>query len=60
MLEKMRNKVEEDESLAQAYGDIADIDKSVENEIDAALSQGGSVATSDSLAALKSKMGIAA
>ena len=60
MLEKMRNKVEEDESLAQAYGDIADIDKSVDNEIDAALAQGGSVATSDSLAALKSKMGIAA
>jgi phage shock protein A len=60
MLEKMRNKVEEDESLAQAYGDLADIDKSVDNEIDAALAQGGSVATSDSLAALKSKMGIAA
>jgi len=59
MLEKMRNKVEEDESLAQAYGQVADIDKSVDNEIDAALSQGNTTAN-DSLAALKSKMGISA
>ena len=59
MLEKMRNKVEEDESLAQAYGQVADIDKSVDNEIDAALSQGNTTAN-DSLAALKSKMGITA
>ena len=59
MLEKMRNKVEEDESLAQAYGQVADIDKSVDNEIDAALSQGNTTAN-DSLAALKAKMGIAA
>ncbi len=59
MLEKMRNKVEEDESLAQAYSQVADIDKSVDNEIDAALSQGNTTAN-DSLAALKAKMGIAA
>ncbi len=60
MLEKMRNKVEEDESLAQAYGSIADIDKSVDSEIDAALTQGSSVAANDSLAALKAKMGMSA
>ncbi len=59
MLEKMRNKVEEDESLAQAYGQVADIDKSVDSEIDAALSQGNATAN-DSLAALKAKMGITA
>ncbi len=59
MLEKMRNKVEEDESLAQAYGQVADVDKSVDNEIDAALSQGNATAN-DSLAALKAKMGISA
>ena len=59
MLEKMRNKVEEDESLAQAYGEVADIDKSVDNEIDAALSQSNATAN-DSLAALKAKMGISA
>ena len=59
MLEKMRNKVEEDESLAQAYGQVADIDKSVDNEIEAALSQDNATAN-DSLAALKAKMGISA
>ena len=59
MLEKMRNKVEEDESLAQAYGEVADIDKSVDSEIDAALA-GSSAAADDSLAALKAKMGISA
>ena len=59
MLEKMRTKVAEDESLAQAYGEVADIDKSVDNEIDAALSQSNATAN-DSLAALKAKMGISA
>ena len=59
MLEKMRNKVEEDESLAQAYGEVADIDKSVDNEIDASLA-GSNAAADDSLAALKAKMGITA
>lgn len=58
MLEKMRSKVEEDESLAQAYGDIADVDKSVDDEIDAALTK-GRPAASQSLDALKAKMGIA-
>ncbi len=58
MMEKMRNKVEEDESLAAAYGDIASIDKSVDSEIDSALKGSSSVEAKDSLASLKSKMGI--
>ena len=33
MLEKMRNKVEEDESLAQAYGEIADSGQSIDEQI---------------------------
>ena len=37
MLEKMKSKVEEDESLAEAYGEVANIDKSVDDEINAAL-----------------------
>jgi len=37
MLEKMRDKVEEDESLATAYGEMAAVDKSVDDEITAAL-----------------------
>ncbi|MCP4715333.1 MAG: PspA/IM30 family protein, partial [Deltaproteobacteria bacterium] len=58
MLEKMRNKVEEDESLAAAYGDIAAVDKNVEDEINAALAGGSTADTSQSLAELKTKMGI--
>ena len=59
MLEKMKSKVEEDETLAAAYGELADADKSVDDEINLALS--GSVEqnkTDDNLAALKAKMGI--
>lgn len=60
MLEKMKAKVEEDESLAEAYGDIIDTDQSVDDEINKALESGAgkSPAVSDSLAALKAKMNI--
>jgi phage shock protein A len=58
MLEKMKAKVEEDESLSQAYGEIASADRSVDDEINAALESGQKVAASDSLLELKKKMGI--
>jgi phage shock protein A len=59
MLEKMRDKVEEDESLAQAYGEIADSGQSVDEQINKALGEGSSMpGVSDSLAALKAKMKI--
>jgi phage shock protein A len=59
MLEKMRNKVEEDESLAQAYGEIADSGQSIDDEITKALGEGSSTpGVSDSLATLKAKMKI--
>ena len=59
MLEKMRNKVEEDESLAQAYGEIADSGQSIDDEITKALGEGSSTpGVSDSLMALKAKMKI--
>ncbi len=54
MLERMKEKVEKDEAMAEAYGDIADESKSVDEEIDSAL--GGSTGGSDALAALKAKM----
>ena len=57
MLEKMKNKVDEDESLAQAYGDMAEADKSVDDEINKAL-EGSTHPSSDSLAAMKAKLGI--
>ena len=59
MLEKMRAKVEEDESLAQAYGEIADSGQSIDAQINKALGEGSSMpGASDSLAALKAKMKI--
>ena len=59
MLEKMRNKVEEDESLAQAYGEMADSGQSIDDQITKALGEGSSTpGVSDSLAALKAKMKI--
>lgn len=58
MLEKMKAKVEEDESLAQSYGELAAIDSSVDNEINAALAGGQTSLASDKLAELKTKMGI--
>ena len=58
MLEKMRDKVEEDESLAQAYGSLADADQTVEDEIENALSSNTTPSTNDALAEMKAKMGI--
>ena len=55
MLERMKERVEADESLAQAYGEMADQSTSVDEDIDTALK--GSE-QSDKLAALKAKMGI--
>jgi len=53
----MRDKVEEDESLSQAYGEMADSGQSVDDEINKALGEGSSMpGVSDSLAALKAKM----
>ncbi len=58
MLEKMKAKVEDDESLAIAYGEMASADKSVDDEINAALEGGQTTAASANLLELKQKMGI--
>ena len=60
MLEKMKNKVQEEESLAQAYGELSDVGGTVDEDIDKALALPSSTASSDSLAELKKKMGIQA
>ena len=60
MLEKMRTKVEEDESLAQAYGSLADADQTIEDEIDTALTSNTAPVTNTALADLKAKMGLTA
>lgn len=60
MLEKMKSKVEEDETLAAAYGELADADKSIDDEINLALAGTAEPKkTYDNLAELKAKMGIA-
>jgi len=55
LLERMKEKVEKDEALSEAYAEIANENKSLDDEIDSAL--GGSETTaSDALAALKAKL----
>lgn len=57
MLEKMKDKVAEEEALSEAYGDIAEQSKSIDDEIDSALDNVNAGAD-DALAELKKKMGI--
>ncbi len=56
MLERMKEKVEKQEALAEAYGSIANENKSLDDEIESALDK-SSTTGSDALAALKAKLG---
>ncbi len=59
MLEKMKEKVAQEEALAESYGDIANESRSVDDEIAKALEGSESeMKASDDLAAMKAKMGI--
>lgn len=58
LLERMKEKVSEEEALSEAYGEMADAGGSVDEEIDKALAGGSPSKSADSLAQLKSKMGI--
>ena len=58
MLEKMKDKVAEEESLAQAYGELGDGTTSIDEQIEDALALPEADEGADSLAALKAKMGI--
>lgn len=53
MLERMKEKVEQQEALSESYAELADSSKSLDDEIDSAL---GTSSGSDALAALKAKM----
>lgn len=55
MLEKMKEKVDQQEAMAEAYGDISASNVSVDDEIDGALSD-KKMEASSSLEALKAKM----
>ncbi len=56
MLEKMKEKVDENEALSEAYADVANSNRSLDDEIDDALNAESSSQGSDALAALKAKM----
>ena len=58
MLEKMKTKVQEDEALAESYGEMAMVENNIDTEINKALAGGTNPKASDSLASLKTKMGI--
>lgn len=55
MLEKMKDKVSRDEELAQAYGEMADSNKSIDEEIDAVLDSSDNQ-TNDALEEMKRKL----
>ncbi len=58
MLERMKQKVDEDESTAQAFGDIANRPSDMD-EVDRLLAEKTASAPSEDLLALKKKMGLA-
>lgn len=58
MLEKMKDKVAQEEALAESYGEIANESKSVDEEIDKALAGADKDKASDALEAMKKKIGI--
>jgi len=58
MLERMKRKVEEDEALAQAYGEVGQVDTSVDAEINKALASGQPSKAQDELQAMKARLGI--
>lgn len=57
MLERMKEKVAQEEALAEAYGDIANASKSIDEELDKAADTTEAKAE-DELASLKSKLGL--
>ena len=58
MLERMKDKVESEEALADAYGEIANESKSLDEEIDNAIGDQKTETASDELAKLKNKLGL--
>lgn len=55
MLEKMKDKVARDEELAEAYGEMADANKSLDDELDSVIGSSDS-GGSDALAEMKRKL----
>jgi len=58
MLEKMKDKVAQEEALAESYGEIANESKSLDDDIEAAIGDSSQAKAAIDLEALKSKMGL--
>jgi phage shock protein A len=58
MLERMKEKVEQDEALAESYGDIANESRSIDDEIDKALDGVNKSQACNDLSALKARLGM--
>ncbi len=58
MLERMRDRVNQQEALAESYGEISDANTSVDDEITKALGSGSSSSNSASLLELKARLGL--
>jgi phage shock protein A len=56
MIERMKDKVEREEDLAAAYGDMAEEGKSLDDELDEALAGASTSDTDDELARLKAEL----
>lgn len=56
MMERMKEKVEKEEDLAAAYGEMAEESKSVDEEIDEALDEAGAASTNEELERLKAEL----
>ena len=54
----MKDRVNEQESLAEAYGEMGDAGSSLDDKIEGALLDAPSAAASDSLAEMKKRLGI--
>ncbi|MCH2199250.1 MAG: PspA/IM30 family protein [Flavobacteriales bacterium] len=58
MLERMKEKVAQEEALAESYGELAKESRSIDDEIDKALEGASEAQASEALEALKKKMGL--
>lgn len=58
MLERMKDKVNQEEALAESYGEIANEAKSIDEEIDKTLEETANADRSEELAKLKEKLGL--
>ena len=58
MLERMKDKVAEEEALAESYADIANENRSLDQEIDEAVGDESKLAANEELEKLKAKLGI--